>query len=109
VQLRIYIFYSNTIYINSEFFENLATNTNSFILTPIIGVKANSVVIKQLDKAVKNLFSKAVYTAGQPIKSLFKWLVVKTDLQGASNVHFIKGLLVHIFCKIAAALIYLIF
>jgi hypothetical protein len=45
----------------------------------------------------------------QPIEGLFNWLIEKTDFQRASKVRSTKGLLVHVFGKLAAAFIYLIF
>ena len=93
----------------APFFENLALNANSNILTPVKGVKGQSEVIKQRDKAANDLFSTAVSTVRQPIESLFNWLIEKTDIQRASKVRSTKGLLVHVFGKIAAAFIFLIF
>jgi hypothetical protein len=75
------------------------------MLTPVKAVKGQSEAIKQRNKAADDLFSKV----RQPIESLFNWLIVKTDIQRASKVRSIKGLLVHVFGKIAAAFIYLIF
>jgi hypothetical protein len=72
-------------------------------------VKGQSEAIKQRNKAADDLFSKAVSKVRQPIESLFNWLIVKTDIQRASKVRSTKGLLVHVFGKIAAAFIYLIF
>jgi len=40
---------------------------------------------------------------------LFNWLIEKTDIQTASKVRSTKGLLVHVFGKIAAAFIHCIF
>jgi len=102
-------FYGDKIYIDSKFFEDLALNFNSFMLTPVKAVKGQSEAIKQRNKAADDLFSKAVSTIRQPIESLFNWLIVKTDIQRASKVRSTKGLLVHVFGKIAAAFIYLIF
>ena len=75
------------------------------MLTPVKGVKGQSDVIKQRDKAANDLFSTAVSTIRQPIESLFNWLIVKTDIQRASKVRSTQGLLVHVFGKIAAAFI----
>jgi len=102
-------FYGDKIYIDSKFFEDLALNFNSFMLTPVKAVKGQSEVIKQRNKAADDLFSKAVSKVRQPIESLFNWLIAKTDIQRASKVRSTKGLLVHVFGKIAAAFIYLIF
>lgn len=54
-------------------------------------------------------FSKTVSKIRQPIESFFNWLIEKTDIQRASKVRSTKGLLVHVFGKMAAAFIGLIF
>jgi hypothetical protein len=97
--------YGDKIYIDSKFFEDLALNFNSFMLTPVKAMKGQSEAIKQRNKAADDLFS----NVRQPIESLFNWLILKTDIQRASKVRSTKGLLVHVFVKIAAAFIYLIF
>jgi len=102
-------FYGDKIYNDTGFFKDLAINTNSVMLTPVKGVKGQPEVIKQRDKAANDLFSTAVSTIRQPIESLFNWLIVKTDIQRASKVRSTKGLLVHVFGKIAAAFISLVF
>lgn len=102
-------FFGDKIYNHKEFFEDMAVNANSIMLTPVKGVKGLPDVIRQRDKAADDLFSKAVSTVRQPIESLFNWLIVNTDIQRASKVRSTKGLLVHIFGKIAAAFIYLVF
>ncbi len=65
--------------------------------------------IKQFNKAVDDLFLTAVSRVRQPIEALFNWLIEKTDIQRASKVRSTKGLLVHIFGKLSAAFIQLIF
>jgi hypothetical protein len=45
----------------------------------------------------------------QPIESFFNWVIEKTDIQVASKVRSTNGLLLHIYGKIAAALIISIF
>ncbi|GHT67473.1 hypothetical protein AGMMS50239_30710 [Bacteroidia bacterium] len=45
----------------------------------------------------------------QPIESFYNWLNEKTTIQRASKVRSTKGLLLHIFGKIAADFFYLIF
>jgi hypothetical protein len=79
------------------------------MMTPVKGIKGQSQQIKNWDKAANDLFSKAVSKVRQPIESLFNWLIVKTDIQKASKVRSSKGLLIHIFGKIAADLINLVF
>jgi len=102
-------FFGDKIYNDAEFFKDLAINTNSIMLTPVKGIKGQPEVIKQRDKAANDLFSTAVSTIRQPIESLFNWLITKTDIQRASKVRSTKGLLIHVFGKIAAAFIYLVF
>ena len=78
-------------------------------MTPVKGVKGECQENKNRDKAADDLFSVAVSRIRQPIESLFNWLIQKTDIQRASKVRSTKGLLVHIFGKIASAFINLIF
>ena len=79
------------------------------MLTPVKAVKGQTEVEKQRNKAADDLFSKAVSKMRQPIESFFNWLIEKTDIQRASKVRSTKGLLVHVFGKMAAAFIGLIF
>ena len=79
------------------------------MLTPIKAVKNQAECIKQRDQAANDLFSTAVSRVRQPIESLFNWLIEKTDIQTASKVRSTKGLLVHVFGRIAAAYLFLIF
>ena len=78
-------------------------------MTPVKGVKRQCQDIKNRDKVANDLFSTAVSRVRQPIESLFNWLIQKTDIQRASKVRSAKGLLIHIFGKIASAFINLIF
>lgn len=57
---------------------------------------------KYLD-AADQLLSTAVSRVRQPIESFFNWLQEKTGIEIASKVRSYKGLLVHVFGKIAAA------
>jgi hypothetical protein len=102
-------FYGDKIYIDAELQEEMKTSSNSIILTPVKAVKGQSIETRQWDKAANDLYSKAVSTVRQPIESLFNWLIEKTDIQRASKVRSTKGLLVHVFGRIAAAFIFLIF
>ena len=45
----------------------------------------------------------------QPIEALFSWLIEKTDIQKASRVRSTKGLTLHVYGRLAAAFIALIF
>jgi hypothetical protein len=102
-------FWGDKIYYNKGFFEQLGTEKNSIMLTPVKAVKGQTDWEKQFNKAADDLFSKAVSKVRQPIESFFNWLIEKTDFQKASKVRSTKGLMVHVFGKIAAAFINLIF
>ncbi len=75
------------------------------LLTPVKHKKGQSIQDKQRHKAADDLYSTAVSKIRQPIESLFNWLIEHTDIQRASKVRSTKGLIVHVFGRIAAALI----
>lgn len=102
-------FFGDKAYNDHDFFENMFLTKNSKMLTPVKEIKNQADVIKKRDKAANDLFSTAVSKIRQPIESFFNWLIVNTDIQRASRVRSTKGLLVHVFGKIAAAFIFLIF
>ncbi len=102
-------FFGDKIYIDSDFFQKYSKDYNSEMLTPVKLKKGESKEIRQRDKAANDLFSTAVSRVRQPIESLFNWLIEKTDINKASKVRSTKGLLVHVFGKIASAYISLIF
>ena len=77
------------------------------LLTPVKYKKGQPLEDKQRHKAADDLFSKAVSSVRQPIESFFNWLIEHTDIQRASKVRSLKGLMVHVFGRIAAALIFL--
>jgi len=102
-------FWGDKIYYNRDFFKELELKNNAIMLTPVKAIKGQTIQEKQRNKAADDLFSKAVSSVRQPIEAFFNWLIVKTDFQNASKVRSTKGLLVHVFGKLAAAFIYLIF
>ena len=102
-------FFGDKIYNNQDFFTELEKEKKSIMMTPIKGIKGQCQEIKNRDKAANDLFSVAVSRVRQPIESLFNWLIQKTDIQRANKVRSSKGLLIHIFGKIASAFINLIF
>ena len=75
------------------------------VLTPHKEIKGEPEVLKQREKAARDLFSQAVSKVRQPIESFFNWLNEKTEIQRASKVRATKGLLVHTFGKLAIALL----
>ena len=65
-------------------------------------------------KGIKPLKSRDCYSTGvsqarQPIESFFSWLDAKTQIQNAAKPRSIKGLIVHVFGKLAAVMIALAF
>lgn len=102
-------FYGDKIYHDKEFFDDLAKNDGSLMLTPVKGIKGQPDCIKFIDNAANDLFSKAVSSIRQPIEAFFNWLNEKTNIQRASSVRSTNGLLVHVFGKLAVAFIGLIF
>jgi hypothetical protein len=103
------LFYGDKIYMDSDFFDKAIEQNKITMLTPVKAVKGQPERIRQMDKAANDLFSTAVSKIRQPIESLFNWLIEKTDIQRASKVRSTNGLLVHVFGRIAAAFIFLIF
>jgi hypothetical protein len=101
--------YGDKIYIHDEYFSEKEQMQNYRMLTPIKLVKGESDFIRNMEKAYNDLYSKAVSTVRQPIESLFNWLIEKTGIQCASKVRSTKGLLLHLFGKLAVAFITLIF
>jgi hypothetical protein len=57
--------------------------------------------------AADRLLSTAISRVHQPIESFFNWIEEKTHIQIASKVRSYEGLMVHVFGKIAAALVVL--
>ena len=80
-------------------------DNDSELLTPVKNKKGQTIQEKQRNKAADKLYSTAVSKIRQPIESFFNWLIQNTDIQRASKVRSTKGLIVHIFGRIATALI----
>jgi hypothetical protein len=76
----------------------------SELLTPVKLVKGECQKVRQFKKAADGLFSTAVSRIRQPIESFFNWLNELYGLQNGSKIRSYKGLIIHIFGKIAAAL-----
>ncbi len=102
-------FYGDKIYNDIDFFNKMTCSYNSRMMIPIKAVKGLALMISQIDKAANDLYSTAVSKIRQPIEALFNWLIEKTDIQRVSKVRSTSGLVVHIFGRIAAAYIFLIF
>ena len=79
------------------------------MFTPVEYHKGVCSQIKKFNKAADDLYSKAVSSIRQPIEALFNWLIEKCHIQNASKVLSTKGLNLHLFGRLAAAFIGLIF
>lgn len=103
-QLKNRCIYADKAYANKELNESLQKNARTSIITPVKQVKGESQLLRNFNKAADDLFSAAVSRVRQPIEGLFNWLIEKTDIQRASKVRSAKGLIVHVFGRIAAAI-----
>ena len=101
--------FGDKIFSDKPYFDMKADKQNVTMLTPVKLPKDEPDCIKQREQAFRNLFDKAVSSVRQPVESFFNWLNEKTKIQEAQKVRSTKGLLIHVFGKIAAAFIYLIF
>ena len=79
----------------------------NILLTPIKDKKGWEAALKQKDQAFNNLFNRAVSTIRQPVESLFNWINELTHIQNASKVRSSNGLQLHLYGKLAAALLVL--
>jgi hypothetical protein len=94
---------ADKIYASQEF--NMQMKTQQVeIITPIKLKKGQ----KYLEAADK-LFSRYVSTVRQPVEAFFHWLNEKTAIQTACKVRSEKGLWVHCFGRLTAALFILVF
>lgn len=91
-------------YSDEKLNRKLKNEHNSQIITPIKDKKGVPTVLKQFDQAFNDLFSAAVSSIRQPVESFFNWLQQVTNIQIASKVRSSKGLITHVYGKIAAAL-----
>jgi hypothetical protein len=82
--------------------ERLAEDQNLDLVTPIKKKKGQKTL-----SAADTLYSEAVSCLRQPIESLFSWIDEKTRIQRASKVRSYRGLLVHVFGRLTAAMLIL--
>lgn len=83
--------------------DDLKMQQNVQLITPIKLDRGQ----EQLD-LFQRLYSATVSGIRQPIESLFNWLQEKTGIQVASKVRSYRGLIVHVFGKLAAGLVMLL-
>jgi hypothetical protein len=96
--------YGDKAYCDGPMKQRLATEQDLDVLTPVKKKKGQENL-----SAADSLFSKAVSKVRQPIESLFNWIDEKTGIQCASKVRSYRGLLVHAFGRLAAAMLLLSF
>jgi hypothetical protein len=90
-------------YADSEFQLDLLHSNQVSLWTPIKKEKGQAFLSPE-----NQLLSSAVSRVRQPIESFFGWLQEHTHIQLASKVRSRRGLLVHVFGRIAAALMLLV-
>jgi hypothetical protein len=103
------VIFGDRIFSDKPYFDMKADKQNIEMLTPVKLAKGEAGCIRQREKAYRDLYGKAVSTIRQPVESFFNWLNEKTKIQEAQKVRSTNGLAVHVFGKIAAAFIFLIF
>lgn len=91
--------FADKAYIGKEKNITLKSENNLQVTTPV----KKAIGKKSLDSADR-MYSTLVSKIRQPIESFFNWLQEKTGIQIASKVRSSRGLNIHIFGKIAAAL-----
>jgi hypothetical protein len=96
--------YGDKIYADAELVERLAREQNVRLYTPIKKKKGQ----KEL-ALTDRVYSQIVSGVRQPVESLFTWLEEKTGIEVASKVRSYKGLMVHVFGRLAAAMFMLAF
>lgn len=94
--------YGDKAYCDGPMKERLAVEQNLELRTPVKRKKGQ----KHLSAADK-LFSTAVSKVRQPIESLLGWIDEKTGIQRASKVRSYRGLLMHAFGRLTAAMLLL--
>lgn len=90
-------------YADTELSKQMLKN-NHLLLTPIKDKKGWEAIFKQREQAFNDLFNKGVATVRQPVESLFNWINERTHIQNASKVRSSNGLLLHLYGKLAAAI-----
>ena len=101
--------FADKAYCDAPLNEQLLTQQDTYIYTPVKLVKGETQALRQFNKAADDLFSTAVSRVRQPIESLFNWWNEKTNLQNASKVRATKGLMLHVWGALATALFWYIF
>jgi len=74
------------------------------LVTPLKHPADQCGLVACFDAAYRDLFNTAVATVRQPIESFFNWLQQRTRIQDATKVRSQRGLLLHVWGKLTAAL-----
>ena len=82
--------------------ERVAKTQALELITPVKKEKGQKTL-----SAADKLYSEAIGRMRQPIESLFSWINEKTGIQRAPKVRSYQGLLVHVFGRLAAAMLIL--
>ena len=96
--------YGDKIYANQPLREAMAQQQNVIMNTPIKLKKGQEHL-----SARDQLLSTAVSRIRQPIESLFNWLEQKTGIQKANKVRSDEGLIIHVFGRLAAAMMMMVY
>ncbi len=96
--------YADKAYADALLKQKLMEDQHTELMTPVKLKKGQKKLFLP-----EQLFSTAVSRVRQPIESLFSWLQEKTGIEIASKVRSYNGLMVHIFGKLAAAMLMLAF
>lgn len=95
--------FADKAYVNEMLKKTLQKQMNTYLFTPTKLKKGESDWERIFNQAANKLLSRAVSAVRQPIESLFAWLIRITDIQRASLVRSQKGLIAHVFGRLAAA------
>ena len=94
--------YADKAYADTDWAQSLKNNHAVELLTPRKRLKGDTLISG-------DTFSTFVSSIRQPIECFFNWLNRLTNIQSASMVRSLSGLLLHVFGRIAAALSSLLF
>ena len=94
--------YADKAYCDAIWEKELASNYSVILRTP--KKKKRGEMAQHIDT-----YSSWISSARQPVESFFSWLNAKTNIQSASKVRSLSGLLTHIFGRIAVAMYGILF
>lgn len=94
-------------YLDSAYFDE----TNKDYFFEVYHVKILAIIKRKRGQkqlfADQKQYNTAISKLRQPIEGYFNWLIEKTNIQNASKTRATKGVLSHIYGKIAAAIVFL--